>query len=95
MASIEGDLSCTLFVDEDLAIMYQAQGTNIKKAMKEYVQKMYGNYFSLFNKVLSKCDDNETELIVTIYNKWFPDCPIKKIYFCNNLYEIKDIVNND
>lgn len=87
---IESTSQCTLFVDEDDAIMYQAKGTNIKKAMKEYIQKMYGNHIPLFNKVLSKLDENDTELIIATYNKWFPDFAIQKVYFVGSVYDAKD-----
>lgn len=78
-----------LFVDEDGGIMYEGNHNSVKEAMIEYVHKNFGNRHFVLTQILCKLDDCDTDLIINVYNKWEPELPIKKVYFCDSAYSVE------
>ena len=78
-----------LFVDEDGGIMYEGNHHSVKEAMIEYVHKNFGNRHFTLVQILCKLDDCDTALIVEVCNKWEPDLPIKRVYFCDSAYSVE------
>ena len=78
-----------LFVDEGGGIMYEGNHCSVKEAMIEYIHKNFGNRHFTLTRILSKFDDCDADLIIEVYNRWEPDLPIKKVYFCDSAYSVE------
>lgn len=78
-----------LFVDDGGGIMYGGNHHSVKEAMIEYVHKNFGNRHFTLTRILDKLDDCDADLVIGVYNRWEPDLPIKKVYFCDSVYSVE------
>lgn len=83
------DIKTILFADDGGGIIYEGNHHSVKKAMIEYVHKNFGDHHFKLTQILYKLDECDTDLIIGVYNKWEPDLPIKKVYFCDSVYSVE------
>lgn len=83
------DIKTILFVDDDGGVVYEGNHRSVKEAMIEYVRKNFGDHHFKLTQILCKLDECDADLIIDVYNKWEPDLPIKKVYFCGSVYTVE------